>query len=80
MACPMSVTSPSDSDGTDCAQSVPSESLGEVTLIGQAIHMSRTPNKLVVGTAECGAHTDEILAELGYGNDQVTDLRETGVV
>ncbi len=62
------------------AQSVPSESLGEVTLIGQAIHMSRTPNKLVAGTAECGAHTDEILAELGYGNDQVTDLRETGVV
>ncbi|MED5575703.1 MAG: CoA transferase, partial [Pseudomonadota bacterium] len=62
------------------AQSVPSNSLGEVTLIGQAIHMSRTPNKLVAGTAECGAHTDEILAELGYGNDQVTDLRETGIV
>ena len=73
-------TSPTRRSNTSVSRNGPIGALGEVTLIGQAIHMSRTPNKLVAGTAECGAHTDEILAELGYGNDQVTDLRETGVV
>ena len=62
------------------AQSVPSDSLGEVTLIGQAIHMSRTPNKLVAGTPECGAHSEEILTDLGYSLTEISDLRAEGVI
>jgi formyl-CoA transferase len=62
------------------AQTVQSQTLGPLTLIGQAIHMSRTPNRLVSATAECGAHTDEILDELGYAAGEVTQLRATGVV
>ncbi len=62
------------------AQSVPSDSLGEVTLIGQAIHMSRTPNKLVAGTPECGAHSEEILTDLGYTLNEISDLRAEGVI
>ena len=62
------------------AQTVESKALGPVTLIGQAIHMSRTPNRLVSATAECGEHTDEILDELGYATDEVSRLRAAGVV
>ena len=62
------------------AQSVSSDSLGEVTLIGQAIHMSRSTNRLVTGISECGAHTDETLSELWYGADEVSRLREAGVL
>lgn len=62
------------------AQTVESKTLGPLTLIGQAIHMSRTPNRLVSATPECGAHTSEILDELGCSSDEITKLRAAGVV
>ncbi|MFT5445020.1 MAG: crotonobetainyl-CoA:carnitine CoA-transferase CaiB-like acyl-CoA transferase [Gammaproteobacteria bacterium] len=62
------------------AQTVESKTLGPVTLIGQAIHMSRTPNRLVSATAECGEHTDEILAELDYPAEEIARLRADGVL
>ncbi len=62
------------------AQTVESEKLGPVTIIGQAIHLSRTPSRLVSATAECGAHTDEILAEIGYNPEEIAALRTRKVV
>lgn len=62
------------------AQTVESEKLGPVTLIGQAIHMSRSTSKLVTATAECGAHTDEILTEMGMDAAAISGLRDAGVV
>src|SRR3712207_7696306 len=44
-----------------------SEILGSTTLIGQPFRLSRTPSRLVSAAAECGAHTDDILMETGYG-------------
>ncbi len=62
------------------AQTVASEKLGPVTLIGQPIHLSRTPSHLVSATAECGAHTDDILAEMGYNPEEIAALRARQVV
>ena len=60
------------------AQSVSSDHSARSTLIGQAIHMSRSTSRLVTGISNA-AHADEILSELGYGADGVS-LREAGVV
>ncbi len=62
------------------AQTVMSEKLGPATIIGQPIHLSRTPSRLVSATAECGAHTDEILAEMGYGVDEIEALKAREVI
>ena len=62
------------------AQTVQSAALGPTTIIGQPLHLSRTPNKLVNAAPECGEHTDEILGEMGFTADQVKSLREQAVV
>lgn len=62
------------------AQTVESETLGPTTIIGQPFRLSRTPNRLVSAAAECGAHTDDILTEMGYGADEIAALRARQVI
>ncbi len=62
------------------AQTVESGTLGSLSLIGQPFRLSRTPNRLVTAAAECGAHTDEILAEMGYGAEEIAGLRARQVI
>jgi crotonobetainyl-CoA:carnitine CoA-transferase CaiB-like acyl-CoA transferase len=62
------------------AQTVESETLGPTTIIGQAFRLSRTPSRLVSAAPECGADTDDILAELGYGADEIAVLRARQVI
>jgi crotonobetainyl-CoA:carnitine CoA-transferase CaiB-like acyl-CoA transferase len=42
--------------------------------------MSRTPGSIRHRAPLLGEHTDEILAEIGYGTADVTGLRERGIV
>jgi crotonobetainyl-CoA:carnitine CoA-transferase CaiB-like acyl-CoA transferase len=62
------------------AQTVESPMLGPTTIIGQAFHLSRTPSRLVSAAPECGADTDDILRELGYGTDAIAALRARQVI
>ena len=62
------------------AQTVESPTLGPTTIIGQAFHLSRTPSRLVSAAPECGADTDDILRELGYGTDAIAALRARQVI
>jgi formyl-CoA transferase len=62
------------------AQTVESPKLGPTTIIGQAFRLSRTPSHLVSAAPECGADTDDILRELGYGAEAIAALRARQVI
>jgi crotonobetainyl-CoA:carnitine CoA-transferase CaiB-like acyl-CoA transferase len=48
---------------------------GQVAVVNQAVSLSRTPCVLDRPTAELGAHTEEVLSELGYTKQDITGLR-----
>ena len=62
------------------AQEVESGALGPITLVGQPFTLSRTPSRLVSGAPEYGEHTDAILAEFGYGADDIARFRKNGTI
>lgn len=59
---------------------VPHRVLGDVEVVGQPIELSRTPWSIRSASPEPGEHTDAILAELGYGSDEIAKLHESKVV
>jgi crotonobetainyl-CoA:carnitine CoA-transferase CaiB-like acyl-CoA transferase len=61
-------------------RTVPHPVLGDVEVVGQPIELSRTPWSIRSATPEPGEHTDAVLAELGYGTEEIAALRAAKVV
>ena len=57
---------------------------GEYTLlrqlVGQPVHLSRTPASMALPPPEYGEHTNDILGELGLGPDEIAALRDENVI
>ena len=53
---------------------------GERAIVGQPIHMSRTPWRMRNITPDAGEHTNQILGELGYDAAAIEKLRDAGTV
>jgi crotonobetainyl-CoA:carnitine CoA-transferase CaiB-like acyl-CoA transferase len=49
-------------------------------LVNQPVKLSRTPSAVTRRPPEAGEHTEEILAEFGFGAAEIAGLRERGVV
>jgi formyl-CoA transferase len=64
----------------DMLQQVAQEDGKLAPITGPAAKFSRTPTRVRSGAPALGAHTDEILAELGIDADARKRLRESGVV
>jgi crotonobetainyl-CoA:carnitine CoA-transferase CaiB-like acyl-CoA transferase len=62
------------------AQDVPNEENRHIRLVGQPFTLSRTPSKMAARPPEFGEQTEEVLAEFGFGADEIADLRKRKVV
>ena len=54
--------------------------LGRIEILAQPVGLSRTPAAIVRATPELGEHTDEVLAETGYTDDEIEVLRTRGAI
>ena len=59
---------------------VPNPGGGEMTLVGPAIKLSRTPARMKRTVGEAGEHNDEILRALGYSDADIAGLRGANVI
>ena len=56
------------------------QALGDTRYLGQPFTLSRTDSEISAHPPAIGEHTDAILAEAGYGADEIAKLRATQVV
>jgi formyl-CoA transferase len=62
------------------AQPVESPALGKINLLGQPMVLTRTPSALRTPPPERGEHSDEILGEVGYGAEEIADMRQRNII
>ena len=58
---------------------VVSPRLGPQRLVGQPVHLERTPSTIARAAPRRGEHTEEILLELGIDADDLARMKATGV-
>jgi crotonobetainyl-CoA:carnitine CoA-transferase CaiB-like acyl-CoA transferase len=58
---------------------VTSRHLGEQVLMGQPVTLARTPSTIARAAPKRGEHSEEILAEVGYGPAEIARLKAAGV-
>ena len=54
--------------------------LGAVKTLGLPVKFSQTPGGVHMAAPTYGQHTSEVLAEYGYGSDEILALAESGVI
>ena len=54
--------------------------LGKVRTIGYPVFLGKTPLAVRGLAPQLGQHSDEVLLEAGYSQDEISDLRNSGVV
>jgi formyl-CoA transferase len=62
------------------AQSVATRGGGDLTMVGQPVALSRTPSTIAAPPPDLGQHTEEVLAEFGFGAGEIEALRRAKVI
>jgi len=55
-------------------------SLGELEVVASPINMTGVRRGVRLPTPDAGAHTDEVLRNAGYGEDEISELRRKGTI
>ena len=63
----------------EMARPVEHPKLGNIGLVNQPIIMSRTPPRMDCAGPDKGEHSEEVLREFGFGDDEIETLRSKGV-
>lgn len=61
-------------------RSVRHPQLGELSLVAQPMNIDGVSKDLRTATPALGEHTEQVLSELGYGEAEITNLREKAVI
>jgi crotonobetainyl-CoA:carnitine CoA-transferase CaiB-like acyl-CoA transferase len=64
----------------EMAVTVPHPVRGEIRMLAPTARLSRTPGRVERTLGAIGEDTDDVLGELGYGQDEIGALRAAGVV
>jgi formyl-CoA transferase len=56
------------------------DEIGEIKVFGLSAQMGATPGEITAPPPKLGAHTDEVLGDLGYDTAAIADLRTRGVI
>ncbi len=64
----------------EAAQSVHHPVIGDIELVAQAVKLSRTPSTFAAAPPERGEHSDEVMRDLGYTQEQIAAFRERNVI
>jgi formyl-CoA transferase len=56
------------------------DEIGEVRLFGLTAKLQKTPGEITAPPPRLGAHTEEVLLQLGYTQPQIATFREKGIV
>ena len=64
----------------DMARPVEHPRLGEITLVGQPLRLSRAPDPPYRPAPERGQHNEEVYRALGVGDEELRSLLEQGVI
>jgi formyl-CoA transferase len=51
-----------------------------LTVVGQPFALSRTPSAIVAPPPDIGQHTEEVLKEFGYGDQEIAALRQSNAI
>jgi crotonobetainyl-CoA:carnitine CoA-transferase CaiB-like acyl-CoA transferase len=62
------------------AQEIETKKRGKIKIVGQPVTLARTPTRMAMPTPELSEHTDEVLAEFGYGKDAIESFHKERVV
>jgi formyl-CoA transferase len=62
------------------AAEVTSKKLGKLRLVNQPVKLSRTPAKLLTASPERGEHTDEVLKEIGFSDQEIQTFRSRKII